>query len=160
MNLISSLENQCCSLELAKLLKKLNVKQKSIFVWEYHDDKCYAIKYFPFSLVPDSSIRFEIYPAFTASELLELLPNSICINDGTPFDNFNLIISKFRSMEKNMSIQNNFKVNYECDTVSIETLHLPKRILNKSIYDPNLANALAKMLIYLIENGLIKNANI
>jgi len=68
-----NLENQCVSLELAKKLKELGIEQNSIFNWEYYDEQCYAIKYFPYSILPDNVNKFQLYSAFTSDELFEIL---------------------------------------------------------------------------------------
>jgi hypothetical protein len=47
-------------------------------------------------------------------------------------------------------------VNYVCDTISHETKWAFNQLTN-NLSDENPANALAKMLIYLYENGLMKD---
>lgn len=68
------LEKQCCSLELAKQLKELGVKQESLFIWSGHT-------------TPETLWRFDVweeadiyewhrqlsYAAFTVAELGELI---------------------------------------------------------------------------------------
>lgn len=75
-----TLENQVCSLELAKKLKELGVKQKSLFWWVYWSK--WEVHY-------TADVNFkridklpEEYPqdyvsAFTVSELGEMLPSWI-----------------------------------------------------------------------------------
>lgn len=146
------IEDQVCSLELAKILKELGVPQKSIFVWEYFDDNCYGIKFIPYAVVTDQFNKLELYAAFTSGELGRLLPNTVDIKKDEPFNFFRLNISKFISINDEMKHINNFIVNYDCEVVEFSA---PFRKLNKNIYDPNLANAMAKMLIHLIENNLM-----
>ena len=63
--MILPLEKQVCSLELAKKLKELGVRQESIFYWEKRDG---------WELVDDPyDDQFELYSAFTVAELGELL---------------------------------------------------------------------------------------
>ena len=69
------LENQVCSLDLAKKLKSLNVKQESLFVWcDEYDLPCWkgAFK------------RTNEIAAFTASELGEMLPRDILLSETEP----------------------------------------------------------------------------
>lgn len=70
-----NLENQVCNLELSKRLFELGVKQDSCFLWNTHDDKEYFI--FANSEISRKLTFKNKYSAFTASELLELLPTYI-----------------------------------------------------------------------------------
>lgn len=64
------LESQVCSLELAKRLKELGVKQESLFYWHHENGKDYVSYADPsFCLCP-----YEKISAFTVAELGELLP--------------------------------------------------------------------------------------
>src|SRR3990167_5874578 len=70
------LEEQVCSLELAKRLKELGVKQVSLFYWcpsKTHDD-AWVIKY---GLMPDKMAHTHEFSAFTVAELGEMLPQNI-----------------------------------------------------------------------------------
>lgn len=58
------LENQVCSLELAKKLKELGVKQDGFFSWDMAGGICLS----------KAGIDDRFYSAFTASELGEMLP--------------------------------------------------------------------------------------
>lgn len=133
------LESQVCSLELAKQLKKLGVKQESLFYWEqmtqsyrgnggkwslnYVCEECYTPN--PTSI-----------SAFTVAELGELLPNG------------------YRS---GVNHRNEFKSGrYKCYNA---TSSLRKKVSEQNIYnltvqfcDDNEANARARMIIWLIEN--------
>jgi len=68
------LEDQVCSLELAKRLKELGVKKGSILVWEYCDENCYGIKFIPYAVVLSQYNNYILYPAYTVAELGEMLP--------------------------------------------------------------------------------------
>lgn len=135
------LEDQVCSLELAKKLKELGVEQKSIFVWEYYNDTCYAVKFFPFAIVINDFTQAELYSAFTVAELGEMLPE--CIKGKTnPADDRPIIYEK--------SYFNHSAVNYYFIFGSYK---------NGSRYpifsEENEANARAKMLIYLLEEKMM-----
>lgn len=151
------LEDMVCLLELSIKLKELGIKQRSIFVWEYYSDECHGLKYLPYSIVPNDFNGVKLYSAFNAAELGNILPNRVTTKEGDPFNTFRIAITKCISVENNMAI-NNFMINYECDFTSITGEEAWfRRKLTSNIYDPNLANTLAKMLIYLLENNLLKN---
>jgi hypothetical protein len=153
-----NLEDQVCSLEYAKKLLDLGVKGNfPLFRYDVWKGISH-IRYF----LQESEISGEVaYPAFTATELGELLPNSVLKPELAPFDNYRLTIRKFISVDEKMNHTNNFMINYECDSTEMEGAEawlIRKLALN--IYEPNLANAMAKMLIYLVENNLFnKGAN-
>lgn len=122
------LEDQLCNLELSKKLKELGIKQESLFFWEVLDENAYGIR-FEVKFLPFSCPGIEKYSAFTASELLEMLPRNLMGNT----------LSVIPS-EKHFCCRYDFMaMHYSC--------------LDK-LPDKNLANACAKMLIYLIENKL------
>lgn len=68
-----TLEQQCCSLELAKRLKELNVKQESLFWWRNGGESKAIIQdhklYTGYELSENNNIMFEWYSAFTVAEL-------------------------------------------------------------------------------------------
>ena len=68
------LENQVCSLELAKKLKELGGKQESLFYWHLDGDD-------EWELVMEKDVFPQVldfcYPAFTVAELGEMLPEEI-----------------------------------------------------------------------------------
>jgi hypothetical protein len=134
------------NLELSKKLKELNVNQQSFVKWievqhiMHHDadtniTKCIETRF----ELNDGWTRPENivnkWVAFTVSELLELLPSYI----RRPFaDYHSLVIKKFPS---------EYEVKYcnDNDSTRIAIEH-----------DKNLANALAKLLVYCVENKLIR----
>ena len=64
------LSDQICSLELAKKLKELGVKQESLFWYTIYVDQTYDIHYqFDSKYIPPAH-----YAAFTVAELGEMLP--------------------------------------------------------------------------------------
>jgi hypothetical protein len=126
------LKDQVCNLELAKKLKTLGVKQESIFVWEYYDGQCYAVKFIAYAIVPDNFNKFQLYSAFTVAELGKLLPGLIK-RDGI-----------------------RFYITMDCDkNIFYEDMTRTKQIY-ASFDDDNEADCRAKMLLYLIENNLIE----
>jgi len=86
------LEKQVCSLELSKELLTRGIKQDRLFYWYYamHDGKnsTWDIIYKTEKTFPDK------YAAFTASELLDMLPNRITLKEGEPFNSFIIRVQK------------------------------------------------------------------
>lgn len=70
------LEDQVVSLELAKRLKELGVKQESVFHWNEYDTDDeggeFKLDYMKFNIP-----AYETYSAFTVAELGEMLPSNI-----------------------------------------------------------------------------------
>lgn len=136
-----NLSDQVISLELAKKLHELGVKQDSIFYWLEGCD-CWLLHYVNYNhYEPDRKIFIEnnspCYSAFTASELLNILPFKI------EKENSSFMLFKY---------DRTYKVEYIewlCENEINEKLHKTE--------DTNLVKSLAKMLIHLLENGLIKN---
>ena len=126
------LENQVCSLKLAKRLKELEVKQESLWYWQksvciknHHEllsVNCFRDKN---NIYKDN----RNYSAFTVAELGEMLP-----------------------LESHY-IRTELHRNSMSDTYKY-LLH----ICGKDFYADTEANARAKMLIYLLENNLIKKS--
>ena len=121
------LEEQVANLELSQKLKKLGVKQESLWWWgkrKYHDtlDKC--------EILPSWQVKkpniFPLCSAFTVAELGEILPKWIYTIrlDYEPYDKCWCVLGKNGMIE--------ITANTE-------------------------ANARAKMLIWLIENKHISN---
>jgi hypothetical protein len=151
------LEDQVCSLELAKRLKELNIKQDSLFYWHNIDGISSVIcNNYP----PERSGDFWI-SAFTVAELLSSLPQRVTSPEfQEPYNSF-----RFRFEKGIWSVGNScdtgspqfsefYSANYYCDTTSLEMdWHYCQ--MTKNQCDENPVNALAKMLIFLIENKLI-----
>lgn len=120
------LEDQVVSLELAKKLKELGVKQESLFEWSTTQNGQNISLHE--TLLPShrnfNSPYYKSYSAFTASELWELLPK-------TSHDKNSHILSAFKMI--------NQRVGYGPLYSSGETL----------------VEAMAKLLIKLLENKLI-----
>jgi hypothetical protein len=129
------LEQQVVSLELARRLHELEVKQESLFYWRdrnYIENKeeGYELIYSPGTFNECSVTIYDYYSAFTASELLKMLPSSI--NDW------------ICRIESNNGL---WEIKY-CDHHGEKLFW----ICNHT----NIINALAKMLIHLIEQGIVK----
>lgn len=164
-----NIESQVTSLELSKKLKELNIEQLSIFYW-YKEN---VLK-----LYPEKKYINLLYniSAYTASELISLLPSRITLKEGEPFNSFILCIKKFKKVKEEndpLDVWKNpeicagkllftefipaYSINYECDSTecSGEDAWLRRYLFEHNIYDDNLSNALAKTLIFLTENKLI-----
>ena len=75
------LSEQCVSLELAKRLKELGVKESSLFYWigkKNVDIAVFGIMFIhEFANLEDGTLdQYEFYSAFTVAELGEMLPDS------------------------------------------------------------------------------------
>ncbi len=152
------LDDQLVSLELSRKLKELRIEQKSIFVWEYFDEKCYGVKFIPYAVVPNEFNNMRIYSAFSVAELGEILPRSIFVTTDDEekkiFSNFRLVIGRNIIVIEEKPVET-WLINYVCDSTNEFRNWLFDTLLTKSIYDNNEANARAKMLIHLIENKLV-----
>ena len=154
------LKDQVCSLEFAQQLKELNIKQESSFWYKRlipEKGSTYFAPEWKLSLYGQSTTDdYEYISAFTASELMEVLPHRITIKENAPFNSFRLIIRKILIVPKDTPIEN-YSINYDCDTIdpNDKFTFMPSLLFQHSIFDPNFVNAIAKTLIYLIENKLL-----
>ena len=132
------IKNQVVGLELARQLKKLGVKQDSLYYWHsclYTDSKRHHNYLNNLNKVPDypnpSAIQSEeIYSAFTVSELGELLPDAVATYRYETYDDDRDIWACIKYVEGNHE-----KYEYVVHTKTE-------------------ANVRAKMLIYLLENKI------
>lgn len=122
------IEDQVCSLELAKRLKELGVKQEGLFKWASNDNKV------TFHIWPNPQLYAGDFIAFTVAELGEMLPS--------------YLNEEFLIIEKEKDY---WSIHYDV----ISSGHHQNRLYTQE--DKSLANTMAKMLIHLLENGLIKN---
>jgi len=133
------LSKQVVSLELAKKLKELGVKQESLFWWrmltkedgwEIWDS-------------PSDAGGYECFSAFTVAELGEMLPEVLKDDEGI---RFNLNIWKDSDV---------WYVSYwwEEDTRRSSDMKI------ETFFEYTEADARAKMLIYLVENGLFHKSS-
>lgn len=106
---------------------------------------------------PDQDV-FELYSAFTTSELMALLPQWVNTQKNEPFNNFNFNLTISRVMFKEV-LTRIYLINYHCDTMQFtETSpYFGLRLFKHPIFNAYLVNALAETLIYLHVNGFIKN---
>lgn len=139
-----NLESQVASLKLCKRLNELEISNGSEFYWA-HDKNCDN----EFVWHDEFNHVYQDYPepenicsAFTVAELGMMLPER--------FDNFRTMYIKYEKLREESTglihwiCSYNEDGGYNMDIVNFETA------------DINEANARAKMLIHLIENGLIK----
>ncbi len=131
------LEDQVCSLELAKKLKELGVKQGSAFWWlEYHDG--WKLQTTEMN-APKGNPHW--LPAFAVAELGEMLP-------------WQLIVGAHRyelDLFKNGEVPAHWSVGY---TTKDEEIY---SVLGMNYqFSETEADARANMLIYLLENSLVK----
>jgi len=144
------LEQQVVSLELAKRLKELGVKQESIFHWQVQIQDGQEIVFISNTgitmwLKPDEIFGqclqhdplTQSYSAFTVAELLEILPN----NDPNTGKRISFGI-EFPELGKELG-------KYYAVSDLADYPH------DDHFYDDNFANCLAELVIHLIENKLI-----
>ncbi len=139
------LEKQVVNLELSKRLKKLGVKQNSLFYWcEWTMDRI-TLEYVenPDDFVAITGGSMDRFSAFTVAELGEMLPRSFDY-EVSEFGVRDLIFSSGRTIIEN----NGWYVMYNDP-------HPSNKIPVYAQHADTEANARAKMLIYLLENKLI-----
>ena len=147
-----NLEAQVVSLDLAMRLKELGIKKGSQFYYvkatSIGDHKFVKEVCMIAHISQTTGLSKDWYSAYTVSELLEMLPACVDFKTEEPF-NFGWLKIQKRSAK---NIQ--YIVHYECDTQSLEEAcnSVFMKIFTKD-HDEQLANALAKTLIYLIENN-------
>jgi len=118
------------------------MKRSTLFFYSYISDNAYQLNYIPFSVLGKRLC------AFTASELMAILPSFIVTENMEPFNGYRLRI------EKNSSLNIRWLINYWCDTYAPPD-YIPYKLM-KNIFDEYLPDALGQTLIFLIENGLYK----
>lgn len=156
-----NIENQVCSLELAKKIKSLGVKTESYY------------SYFPSQTIIGEKIQGEsmmLYAmqsespdavrAYTSSELMEMLPHRILSSQHeSPFNDFVLYINKriwvVSGENDKLIVEHYYYMNYISTTTGEEMNWDFNAFLEKPIHDTNFSNALAKMLIVVLENDKI-----
>ena len=127
------LESQVCSIEYSKRLCELGVKQESLFYYEY------------ITLTEEWHITWENnssdsnYSAFTVAELGEMLPYAIFDYEDTS----SIWLTCFKDKEE-------FTISYDEIMTGEHTQYFFEQ------KDKTEANARAKMLIHLLENGLME----
>jgi hypothetical protein len=132
-----NIEQQCINLQIAKRLKELGVKQESYFFWVKLKDNGYDIS--ERWNVPDYNLEQD-YSAYTVAELGIMLPDRVEKNG----ESYCFIEWK---------LGGKYLMNYYGEFM-LKTTHLKE---DTHCYASIEANARGKMLIYLLENGMIKN---
>jgi hypothetical protein len=125
------IEDQVVSLELAKRLKKLGVKQHGLFSWQIDDNK---IAHLNLSFM--GGLNDEEYSAYAVAELGEMLPDTIIADSCCA----NLFIAKGTREIGKWTISYS---TYHSQTIPVFT-------------EENEANVRALLLIHLLENGYVK----
>ncbi len=149
------------SLGLAKKLKELNAPQKSLFMWEWFNEHCYDVKYYPFHCPKDNFSTHELYAAFTAGELLEILPSRVDTEKNEPFNHFRFDMQMFNIVEDH-TVLRHYRINYHCDTAQLGSgsPFFALQLFKKNIHAANAADALAMTWIALKEGGYIDGINL
>ena len=140
-----TIENHVTSFELSKKLFELGVK-KPLYMWviathekeseiKPHIQLNHGEEYRKNVLVTDGW-SLTTYPAFLTTELTEILPNHFLIDGKTCC-----------FLEINSDDSAPWHVNYENHAVNMRYLRFS---------DDFLSNAIAKMVVHLIENNIIK----
>ena len=120
------LEQQVCSLELSKKLKELGVKQESLWYWKC--EKTNETEFYELDIQKSDDLLFyKVISAFTVAELGKML--SIWA------------VSKVTGSDRGQPDE------WECATITDPT---------KFYREKTEADARAKMLIHLIEQGIVK----
>lgn len=140
------LENQVVSLDLAKRLKELGVKQESAFFWRhlFVNDESDRTTDDYWELMHQSPMDIEQVAAFTVAELGEMLPRRFVV-DGKSFalrikpDGRDWLVGYTRPLGKQERRETG----------------LPHYDKTHQVWERTEADARAKMLIYLLENKLI-----
>lgn len=168
------LTDQVTNLEISKKLKELGVKQKSLFYYQNipysNGEKCIELMIVEVKSNNGENVIMNTetenddnpkYSAFTASELMQLLPYHITTTEPEPFNSYRLYISGSVIVKNPECIDpiRTHIVNYRSDTYDMNNPISLLKYIMRNIWDENPANALAKMLIYLIENELINKEN-
>jgi len=126
------IENHVIRLELADNLKNLGVNKNSLFIWQYDNKNekwdCW--------LHDSGEKEDDDIAAYTASEILEMLPDEVKFPSYEEYNNFRLEITKIED--------DSYDVRY------FNTIHGIAVMISG-----HLLNILPHMLIYLIENNLI-----
>jgi hypothetical protein len=161
-----NIESQVTSFELSKRLKELNIEQNSLFCWldginreEYRifpNEPCFPALDWQKG---KHKTHNDGYSAFNVAELLALIPRSIILPTTAPYNSFRFHMEKGTWWKTHPVgiFYDYYIINYLCDTWNPESGWPPINLLVHNISDENPANALALMLIYLYENGLINN---
>jgi|GEM_PF-4312247 len=134
------LENICCDLEISKSLKEKGFRQDGLWIWVIAKRPSDGVVLFDRTTAKNCNV--DKYSAPTAEELLMELPKVL---ENDVYDDFYLDL---RIYEKESECF--YKDRWEERTLYINDEKV-------SFVDKKLCNALAKMWIYLKDNGLLKS---
>lgn len=145
-----NLDAQVTNLEISKKLKEIGINQNTLCCYT---DGSHDLEFLSYEIRNENVC----VAAFTASELLDLLPHMVDTQINQPFNFFRLWMTKsFIVDHAQLCRREIYIINYKCDTTECvgENAWLPRQ-LTSNIHDSNLANALGLMLIYLHESNLL-----
>jgi hypothetical protein len=125
---MKNLNNLVCSLELSKKLKELGVKQGSYFWWNFNEENGWVVEDKIWEFGDNGRDCIKSYSAYTSGELGELFPKE-----------------EWFTIERKVGMLSN-KLKW----------FVTNKLTDKVFTAETLANAMAKMLVYLLENELIK----
>jgi hypothetical protein len=134
-----NLSDQLVSLKLAKKLEELGVKQNSYFKYELRNEK--PLYYEIYHSKP-TSCAHEYYSAFTVAELIDMLPTRFYYETSEGLESCEYVYLRI------VKYPHEYQINYYD--------HDDEWFNWYEINDKSLPDSCAKMLIYLIENGLVK----
>lgn len=150
---MKELKDICISLDLAKRLKGKGVKQDSLFYWTGLDMEGITP-----SIIKGDTDTLECISAYTANELLELLP--IVINEK---GKIKIPMNIRRNTEKHyIDYSTTFRtalavpMQLQDDRVEIYAEIKEKKYIPAIVESKKFADALGLMLEYLIDNKLIE----
>ncbi len=148
------LENQVCSLEIAKKLEELGVNKESLFYWVVSKD--HSSIHLGVDIQLGNIDWDEMYSAYTVAELGKMLPRQICDKDqnlsGVKGKCYGLVESFLYNYGNAYSIDG-FQLQYGDTKVKIQSKNLDDSPVDYWIGTE--ADVRAIMLIYLLENKLI-----
>ncbi len=136
------LEQQVTSLETSKRLKELGVKQESLFYWA---DRVWLggrkNESFIAYGIPNNPDYLADYSAFTVAELGEILPDCLVGDEGMRFD-----FNSWRDDARKWCVG----YWWDEDSRRLSNAHFENQIALNEV------DVRGKMLIYLLENNLLK----
>ena len=150
------LEEQVTSLELSKKLKELGIKQNSLFWWSREHQKDLHKITFSYSVFETADPEPHI-SAFTVAELGEMLPKTIKFPKAGDKRSWQDVSHLSKKEIEEMRYVGLLSISKPTDwTVLYQGYIILGSDIKADTHDKTMANAMAKMLIYLIENKLIK----
>ena len=154
-----NIEKHVSSLNLSQYLKDKKIEQESLYYWikslnptsEYHLSMKRGF---------DSNYHAnDMISAFTSDELFDLIPYRITLNRNEPFNTFRIRMEQCLICEdENEGFKKVFLINYYCDSTEAtgENAWLVRKLLPHKIYDTQLSNCLARLLVELYEKNYVK----